>query len=653
MAMFQDDFPTQAATDAAASWHATVAESVFQLCESSTAPPMLYPTQPALAANVAEQSILDSLLPLEVGTSFPCDVQAGNPMAASPLKRVAPHSLDSNPVTPLKRRRLSQKQSAMHVMPVVSSPSSTESSLSPIADDMVPTCVNDQPIHSAQSLSPEDRDKYKSFHKSFTKWLKKASVLPTWEWTSKLQTWARVAEAGIDVQVAILRKWGEEAKIAPETFEWAMVWAQEGQWEAKAVKRARESAMREVRKKSLVLTYQGRFGVFPASFGVVPSRSAAEEAIRGTSGLAKDLLHGNVDVIRCIEEVCAKIRDAPQFLVLRADVERHVEYLEAEFFVDEWAWSLELCIKSFFEAGVVRVHLHVFLFKDSGCIRTKSLSKWSFSHCLPDVASLTGARQKTTTAYSGLFYVSGKGKYGSIACAATKVAHKDYVVQPQWVLNLMGMGKMSPLAAREHLVMQGRDLPRLLSSMDRYVQERRNMALEEHQASVLAQLHAMARPFIHIPCVEAWVKSHKELRWRYLFLVLVGSSMLGKTRYALSLVPKGRSLELNCVSGNEPDLRTYDATQIDLLLLDEMPASGVLKQKKLMQCPPALIQLGTSATNAFSYKVWVHQKLMVVSSNTWFEELEELAEGDRDWLCSNSVVVQVNEPLWLPSPVVV
>ena len=227
------------------------------------------------------------------------------------------------------------------------------------------------------------------------------------------------------------------------------------------------------------------------------------------------------------------------------------------------------------------------------------------------------------------------------------------MVQPQWVLNMLGMGKMSSVAAREHMVLQARDLPRLLSSMDQYVRERRNMALESHQDKVLKQLHAMARPFKSISAVDQWVKDHEELRWRYKFLVLVGSSMLGKTRFAMSLAPVGRSLELNCVTGNEPDLRTYDATQVDLILLDEMPAHGILRQKKLMQCPPALIQLGASATNAFSYKVWVHQKMIVISTNTWCEELAEMSPGDRDWLTSNSVVVVVRTPLWEPSPVLI
>ena len=91
----------------------------------------------------------------------------------------------------------------------------------------------------------------------------------------------------------------------------------------------------------------------------------------------------------------------------------------------------------------------------------------------------------------------------------------------------------------------------------------------------------------------------------------------------------------------------YDPTEMDLILLDEMPTAGILKQKKLMQCPPALVQLGTSATNAFSYQVLVHQKLAVICTNTWFEELVKLGECDSNWVLSNSVVGYVTELLYV------
>ena len=123
--------------------------------------------------------------------------------------------------------------------------------------------------------------------------------------------------------------------------------------------------------------------------------------------------------------------------------------------------------------------------------------------------------------------------------------------------------------------------------------------------------------------------------------------MLGKTQYALSLAPAGRAMELNCASGKDPDLRGYDATKIDLILFDEMPAAAVLAQKKLMQCPPALVCLGNSATNAFTYHVWVHQKLFVISTNTWARDLARLAPADRNWLIVNSCLVEVEQPLWV------
>ena len=60
-----------------------------------------------------------------------------------------------------------------------------------------------------------------------------------------------------------------------------------------------------------------------------------------------------------------------------------------------------------------------------------------------------------------------------------------------------------------------------------------------------------------------------------------------------------------------------------------------------------MIALGTSATNAFAYQVWVHQKLFVVSTNTWEDEMCQLPLADREWLEQNSVRVNVTEPLWL------
>ena len=81
-------------------------------------------------------------------------------------------------------------------------------------------------------------------------------------------------------------------------------------------------------------------------------------------------------------------------------------------------------------------------------------------------------------------------------------------------------------------------------------------------------------------------------------------------------------------------------------MFDEASVQMVLANKKLMQAPAAEVALGSSSTNIYSYKVWVHSVLLIVCSNTWMRVLGALSEEDREWLQTNSVVIQVTEPLW-------
>ena len=68
---------------------------------------------------------------------------------------------------------------------------------------------------------------------------------------------------------------------------------------------------------------------------------------------------------------------------------------------------------------------------------------------------------------------------------------------------------------------------------------------------------------------------------------------------------------------------------------------------KLFQAPLAPVSLGQSTTGCFAYDVWVYAKLLVVASNVWQSELSMLRKADHDWLVVNSVLVDVQEPLWL------
>ena len=238
-------------------------------------------------------------------------------------------------------------------------------------------------------------------------------------------------------------------------------------------------------------------------------------------------------------------------------------------------------------------------------------------------------------------------KQGKVFSGGSIEPFKTYLVNGEWVMNLVQAGKLDLQCARAEIIKTAKNLPRLLSNLDKFVQGQK----EERQRSRIQQIELeiakSERPFETFPEIESWKAEHALAKPRYRFLVLVGPSGLGKTQFAKSLVPKGRSLDLNMASAPEPNLKEFDHEKHDLVLFDECSAQKVLLQKKLFQAPLSPIALGQSATGCFAYSVWMYAKLLVVASNVWHHEVHELRKADADWLCANALVIDVREPLWV------
>ena len=155
------------------------------------------------------------------------------------------------------------------------------------------------------------------------------------------------------------------------------------------------------------------------------------------------------------------------------------------------------------------------------------------------------------------------------------------------------------------------------------------------------------KPSKQYPVVNAWIKQFDKPRHRYTFLVLQGPSRVGKTAFARSLCDPGfETLEINCASGAEPDLRAYRLSRHGLILFDEIVPQQVVSQRKVFQAQSAKVQLGCSATNMYSYDVFVWRKKFVLASNNWDTSLSQLSEPDQEWIKANSVVLRVTEPMW-------
>lgn len=173
--------------------------------------------------------------------------------------------------------------------------------------------------------------------------------------------------------------------------------------------------------------------------------------------------------------------------------------------------------------------------------------------------------------------------------------------------------------------------------------------MERRVAGTEAALSPTSKRWKTFPEVQTRLEQYSTHAHRYKCLVLQRPSRLGKTVFARTLAPPGTEvLELNRAAGTEPELRAYRLTRHGLILFDEISAPVVCKQRKLFfQACAAPVQLGCSATNCHSYSVFVHKVRMVLASNVWHSSKKTLSQDDQGWLDANTVVLDIDAPMWL------
>lgn len=180
-----------------------------------------------------------------------------------------------------------------------------------------------------------------------------------------------------------------------------------------------------------------------------------------------------------------------------------------------------------------------------------------------------------------------------------------------------------------------------------YDEEMEKLAVKEGVAEAERLLGGTLKEQKQYPKVQAFLNQFKKPRHRYKFLVLAGPSRVGKTAFARSLCGPGmETSEVNCGSGAEPVLKAYRFRRHEVILFDEIEAEQVAAQRKLFQAQASPVQMACSATNCFSYEVFVWRKKLVLASNNWHSSLQMLSAADRAWVQANSIVLDVHEPMW-------
>ena len=133
-----------------------------------------------------------------------------------------------------------------------------------------------------------------------------------------------------------------------------------------------------------------------------------------------------------------------------------------------------------------------------------------------------------------------------------------------------------------------------LSNLARLNQETEKEYFEDKRDTIQEALKGQQRPFKRYVEWDEFSRQYLEIRGRYKFFVLQGSSCTGKTVWAKNVTGNlAEVLYVNCASCPEPNLRgiTY---RTKVILLDEASPAMLLNQKLLVQTGPEWVELGCS-----------------------------------------------------------
>ena len=349
-----------------------------------------------------------------------------------------------------------------------------------------------------------------------------------------------------------------------------------------------------------------------------------------------------------LAEEVRRLREDAQVVTLWKRVREHARTCQLRLGAVDFAVCLEVCPETYSSVGSLQLHVHLCLRCAKVCALGRTM-EYVFDGAVPNVSHTIGgmAANRSTGSWSGFFYCVVE-KHGHLFHHSTRRPFKDFLVNASWIMNLLQSTKISLSCARALIITSCNGATRLLKELEVLEQEAERIETERRIADAHAALSPSLKMWKTFPEVQTWLQQYCAYAHRYKCLVLQGPSKLGKTVFARTLAPPGTEvLELNCAAGTEPDLRAYRLTRHGLILFDEISAPVVCKQRKLFQACAAPVQLGCSATNCHSYSVFVHKVRMVLASNVWHSSKKTLSQDDQGWLDANTVVLDIDAPMWL------
>ena len=307
---------------------------------------------------------------------------------------------------------------------------------------------------------------------------------------------------------------------------------------------------------------------------------------------------------------------------------------------------MELCGKTYEKTHTVRLHAHV-------ALRASRRMSW-YARSAADLTFLDGMfhvqsdeclTSRRKIGWQSFYYVAAP-KTSQLFTYNTKEPFIDYLVNANWIWNLVQGEKLTPSVARQQFVRCGNRLTTHLPNIERVLSEPIALELKNKIAEKERIFQAERHPFKPILPVQRLVVDLQTPRDRRKFLVVEGPSRLGKTQYIMSLFGRTATLEINAADEMSPSLQAFDYKEHRCILLDEASPEMVLRNRKVFQAPNAMVELGQSKTNCHSYSCYLNETLLCIASNSWSVAVDACPAASRDWIKANQVLIKITHPLW-------
>jgi hypothetical protein len=301
-------------------------------------------------------------------------------------------------------------------------------------------------------------------------------------------------------------------------------------------------------------------------------------------------------------------------------------------------------------SGDDRIHLHCYLsWHGTAGVDHRTTDAWVFQGVRPRVdmnSEHRGPWHWMRATQHGHFYVQ-VDKEGTIFSSTNYPAWGGvWVPEAMWVTSLWKQHKLCHEAylALSVKLRSGHDRRR--ADVVAVMQAESAQSFLADQTAARKLIAAASKPFKPLPDkIQQWRLQYESPQERYQMLILHGPSRTGKSRLARALFGDADTLVVDVQHADHPDLRSYKRSTRKALLLDEMSSPAfVVKNKKLLQAHVDGAILGQSATQLYTYWVFLWQIPIMLTTNSW--DYSEYCPADVNWLQTNCVEVYVGTPVW-------